>query len=89
VTVSAKRSADGKAVQITVTGSGAGISPEELSHIFERFYRSEETTGRPHGGTGLGLAIVKAIVDAHGGIVSAQSDGKGKGSTFTLRFPFY
>jgi len=89
VTVSARRSADGNAVQISVTDSGAGISPEELPHIFERFYRSEESTGRDRGGTGLGLAIVKAIVDAHRGVVYAQSDGRYKGSTFTLRFPFH
>lgn len=88
VTVSARRSADGNAVQITVTDTGVGISAEELPHIFERFYHTEEMASRDRGGTGLGLAIVRAIVDAHGGIVSAQSDGRGKGSTFTLRLLF-
>ena len=89
VTLSAKRLSDEDAVEINVADTGIGISPEELPHIFERFYRTEETTGRDRGGTGLGLAIVKAIVNAHGGGVSAQSDGRGKGSTFTLRFPVH
>jgi signal transduction histidine kinase len=89
VTLSAKRLSDEDAVDIKVTDTGIGISPEELPHIFERFYRTEETTSRDRGGTGLGLAIVKAIVNAHRGRVSAQSDGRGKGSTITLRFPLH
>jgi signal transduction histidine kinase len=89
VTLSAKRSSGEDAVEVSVTDSGAGISPEELPHIFDRFYRSEETVSRDRGGTGLGLAVVKAIVDLHGGVVCAQSDGRDKGSTFTLRFPLY
>ena len=88
VTITAKRLLMDHAMEITVTDTGAGISPEALSHIFNRFYRTEETVSRDQSGTGLGLAIVKAIVDAHGGVISAQSDGRDKGSTFTLRFPF-
>jgi signal transduction histidine kinase len=87
VTLSAKRLLEEGAVEIKVADTGMGISPEELPHIFERFYRTEETTVHDRVGTGLGLAIVKAIVKAHGGDLSAQSDGRGQGSTFTFRFP--
>ena len=87
VAVSAKRSADQKALEISITDSGVGIPPEDLVHIFDRFYRTEETVSRDRGGTGLGLAIVKAIVEAHGGFVNAQSGGKDQGSTFTIQFP--
>jgi signal transduction histidine kinase len=87
VVVRAKRSADQKALEISIADSGAGIPPEELMHIFDRFYRTEETVSRDRGGTGLGLAIVKAIVEAHGGSVNAQSGGRDQGSTFTIRFP--
>jgi signal transduction histidine kinase len=87
VVVSAGRSACDNAVVITVADSGEGISTEELPHIFDRFYHAAKTTGGDRGGTGLGLAIVKAFVEANAGVVSAQSDGKGKGTTFTLRFP--
>ncbi|MFH1524938.1 MAG: ATP-binding protein [Chloroflexota bacterium] len=87
VTVSAKRSADQKAVEISITDSGAGISTEELAHIFDRFYRTEETVSRDRGGTGLGLAIVKAIVEAQGGRISAESGGRNRGSTFSITFP--
>ncbi len=80
---------------ITVKDTGEGIPPEHLPHIFERFYRADRSRSRaaayPPGesGAGLGLAIVRAIVEAHGGEVSAASDGvQGRGSTFTLRLPY-
>jgi signal transduction histidine kinase len=70
--------------EITVTDSGAGISPDDLHHIFDRFYRAEHSPGN---GTGLGLAIVKALIEAQGGKVRASSPGVGLGSTFTLSLP--
>ncbi len=77
-----------KAVILEVEDNGFGIPPNYLPHIFERFYRAEAT--RPRYGTtrgsGLGLAIVKAIVDAHGGKITAQSE-VGKGSLFRVEFP--
>jgi signal transduction histidine kinase len=85
VTLSAKRIE--KNLEISIGDSGAGIAPEELGRVFDRFYRTEESIGRDRGGTGLGLAIVKALVEAHGGTVAAQSGGKDRGSTFTIRFP--
>ncbi len=76
------------ALVLEVEDNGFGIPPNYLPHIFERFYRAEAT--RPRYGTsrgsGLGLAIVKAIVDAHGGKITAQSE-VGKGSLFRVEFP--
>jgi two-component system phosphate regulon sensor histidine kinase PhoR len=77
--------ADGK-IEMRVADTGAGIPPEDLSHIFERFYRAEKARSREHGGTGLGLSIVKHIVLAHGGTVEAESK-VGEGTAIVLRFP--
>jgi two-component system OmpR family sensor kinase/two-component system sensor histidine kinase BaeS len=73
---------------LAVRDTGEGILPEHLPHIFERFYRVDPARRRAAGGTGLGLAIVRAIVEAHGGQISATSDGvPGHGSTFTVHLP--
>ena len=69
---------------ISVTDSGEGIPPEELPHIFERFYRVEKS--RQAGRTGLGLAISKALVEAQGGTIEVTSQ-PGKGSQFVIRLP--
>lgn len=79
-------SADGKEVLVEVTDTGRGIEPEDLSHIFDRFYRGGSVSQSNIPGTGLGLAIVKEIMDLHGGSVSVESQ-VGGGSTFRLRFP--
>jgi two-component system, OmpR family, sensor kinase len=85
----------GSEIQVDVADTGAGIPPEALSHIFERFYQADPSRpgGKKHG-TGLGLAIVKEIVGAHGGTISvrsapgpAQSGNEGSGSTFTVTLP--
>ncbi len=76
-----------KSVQISITDSGEGISAEHLPHLFDRFYRTDKARSRDKGGTGLGLAIVKAIIEAHGGQVSAKSEGIKKGSTFMIDLP--
>jgi heavy metal sensor kinase len=73
-------------VCIAVRDTGHGIEPEHLPYLFDRFYRTDKARARDSGGTGLGLAIVKGIVEAHGGVVSVESQ-PGKGSVFTLRFP--
>lgn len=73
-------------VNISVQDTGAGIPPAELERIFERFYQVDASRG-PKRGTGLGLAIAREIVTAHGGKISATSDGVGKGSTFTVWLP--
>jgi len=85
VEVSARRTASH--VQISVTDSGEGIDPRFLPHIFEPFRQAESPQTRVHGGLGLGLSIVRYIAEAHGGTVSAESEGRGKGSTFTVTLP--
>jgi len=74
---------DSNQASLAVCDSGPGISPEDLPHIFKRFYR-----GRGHSveGSGLGLAIVKSVVEAHGGQVNVEST-LGEGTLFTLAFP--
>jgi signal transduction histidine kinase len=76
------------AVQIHVQDTGEGIPPEQLSHIFDRYYRGDEVRSWDRGGTGLGLAIVKAVVETHGGTVTATSPGVDQGSTFTISLPY-
>jgi signal transduction histidine kinase len=71
---------------LEVQDSGEGMTEEEVSHIFERYYRGEDARTRSHKGTGLGLAICKATIEAHHGTLSVSST-KGKGSTFTIRLP--
>ncbi|HEY9285254.1 MAG TPA: PAS domain S-box protein [Pyrinomonadaceae bacterium] len=74
-------------VEIAVADTGAGIAPEFLPHVFERFRQADQRTTRRHGGLGLGLAIVRHLVELHGGAVRADSGGKGAGSTFTVSLP--
>jgi len=74
-------------VQLRVRDTGQGIAAEHLPHILDRFYRADPARGRDTGGTGLGLAIVRAIVEAHGGKLTAASEGLGQGSTFTVQLP--
>jgi signal transduction histidine kinase len=73
-------------INLAIQDSGDGIEPQQLEHVFDRFYRTDSSRSRETGGSGLGLAIVKAIIEAHGGVVSAASDGPGQGSRFTIQF---
>jgi two-component system sensor histidine kinase BaeS len=72
--------------ELLVEDTGIGIPPEDLPHLFERFYRVEKSRNREKGGMGLGLAIVKRIVDSHGGRVTVESK-LGKGTVVHLTFP--
>jgi len=77
--------ADAQIARVEVSDSGRGIAPENLEHVFERFFRAE-----PNGhaaGTGIGLTIARSIIQAHGGDLAAASQGAGRGATFTLTLP--
>ena len=82
IILSARRHAN--EISLSVADNGAGIAPEALPHIFERFYRADESR-QSETESGLGFAITKSLVEAHGGTIAAQSAGAGKGSTFSVR----
>jgi histidine kinase len=78
----------GDELQISVKDSGIGISPENITHIFDRFYRVDKSRSHTSGnGSGIGLTIAKAIVEAHGGRIWVASEGEGKGSVFSFTLP--
>jgi len=74
-------------VEITVSDTGCGISPEFLPFVFDRFRQADASSTRAHGGLGLGLSIVRHLTELHGGTVSAYSPGEEQGSTFVVRLP--
>ncbi|HEX3177560.1 MAG TPA: GAF domain-containing protein [Methylomirabilota bacterium] len=74
-------------VAVSVTDTGAGIAPEFLPYLFDRFRQADSTSTRMHGGLGLGLAIVRHLVTLHRGSVEAESRGLGAGATFRVRIP--
>ncbi len=84
VSVSIKRRNNNAILQ--VADSGIGISPADVPHIFDRFYRADKARSRQMGGTGLGLSIVRSICLAHGGRVSVDST-EGRGSVFHVEIP--
>ncbi|WP_437715636.1 ATP-binding protein [Sorangium sp. So ce448] len=85
IAVRAER-AEGEVV-LSVRDNGIGIAPEMLASVFERFVQERQALDRSQGGLGLGLAIVHSLIAMHGGRVSAHSEGRGRGSEFTLRLP--
>lgn len=80
---------DGEHYEVRVSDDGDGIAPEFLQQLFSRFSQADGTTTRRHGGLGLGLAIVQQLTELHGGTVSAESAGEGRGATFRLRLPVH
>jgi signal transduction histidine kinase/ActR/RegA family two-component response regulator len=78
--------ADGH-IRVTVADTGLGIRRDFLPYVFDRFRQGDQSTTRAHGGLGLGLSIVRHLVELHGGIVRAESEGEGRGARFTLELP--
>lgn len=85
IRLSAKNAGDH--VVITVCDNGIGIPPDKLPEMFQLFTQGERSIARSEGGLGIGLTIVQKLAEMHGGTVSAESEGLGKGSEFTLRLP--
>ncbi|HMC23393.1 MAG TPA: ATP-binding protein, partial [Thermoanaerobaculia bacterium] len=77
---------DGRQMLTSVADHGIGIPADEIPRLFERFHRARNVSSRYYGGLGLGLYIAKAIVEAHSGSISIQSE-EGRGATFTVRLP--
>ena len=73
--------------KVTINDTGLGIEPEFLPIVFDRFRQADSSTTRNYGGLGLGLAIVRHLVELHGGTVRADSEGAGRGATFSVLFP--
>ena len=76
---------NGETLAITIADDGIGIDAADLPHVYDRFYRTGQSRNLGIGGTGLGLAITRAIVEAHGGTVTVESDGPGMGATVSIR----
>ena len=85
-TISVKLSCDDKNVVVTIADNGIGIPPDDLLHIFERFYKADKSRDRSQAGNGLGLSIVKKIIDIHGGVIAVNSQPH-QGSCFTVTLP--
>jgi signal transduction histidine kinase len=73
-------------VELAVTDTGIGLTPDEQAQLFNRFYRARNEATKDVGGTGLGLAITKALVEKHGGQITVTS-APGQGSTFSVTLP--
>jgi signal transduction histidine kinase len=85
--VDARIDIEGQEAVVRISDDGEGIAPEFLPHVFDRFRQETGDITRTHSGLGIGLALVRHLTELHGGTVSAQSAGKGLGSTFTIRLP--
>jgi PAS domain S-box-containing protein len=85
--ITVRTARDGPSVLISVQDNGVGISPQMMPRIFELFVQERQTSDRSKGGLGLGLSIARNLVQAHGGTLSARSEGLGRGSMFEVRLP--
>lgn len=89
VTVRVEAVAASAEAVVEVSDTGIGLTAAETARLFHRFSQGEHSREEPprYGGLGLGLLISKNLVEQHGGVLTAQSDGRGRGSTFTVRLP--
>ena len=78
---------NGPFIHLSVEDTGAGIDAELIPYVFDRFKQGDSSASRRFGGLGLGLSLVKDLVELHGGTISVQSEGVGRGATFTVTFP--
>ncbi|HEY0992064.1 MAG TPA: chemotaxis protein CheB [Kofleriaceae bacterium] len=78
---------DDKRVKLQVADRGVGIEPEMLGRIFDLFVQAEQRIDRPRGGLGVGLSLARSVIELHGGVIEAHSDGPSRGSRFTVRLP--
>jgi PAS domain S-box-containing protein len=78
---------DDESARVIVEDTGIGLAPESIPYVFHRFWQGQSMDSRSHGGLGLGLALARHIVELHGGSISAESPGPGRGSTFEVRLP--
>jgi PAS domain S-box-containing protein len=85
--ISLRAARDGADVLLSVQDTGVGIPAESMQQLFEMFAQVASASGRSQGGLGIGLSLVRALVELHGGTVTAASDGLGLGSTFSIRLP--
>ncbi len=93
ITVGISHVSGSSSVVVSVTDTGPGIAPADLPYVFDRFYRADKSRSRSSGGSGLGLAIVRQLVEAHGGVVTAESpvfhpdNGQGYGTRISFSLP--
>jgi signal transduction histidine kinase len=85
--VTIRATADDDSVEVRITDTGAGIDPSFLPFVFDRFRQGERASSRRYGGVGLGLSIARELVEAHGGRITAESEGPGHGATFVITLP--
>jgi signal transduction histidine kinase len=78
---------EGRGIAIAVRDTGIGLSEGARTRVFEMFSQMESAIERSQGGLGIGLALVRGLITLHGGTITAQSEGLGKGSTFTIHLP--
>jgi PAS domain S-box-containing protein len=86
ITVELRRAGEDR-TELRVRDSGQGIAPENLPYVFDRFWQGDSTSTRKFGGLGLGLSIVKHLAELHGGSVEVNSEGLGRGATFSILLP--